>query len=149
MFYQIFLTPQVKRIAIISNKHGIYYFPHELPNDLRGNISRDSINELLNKIINSKKISMDHFKLCKAEISLDETINAINSQRKNKPPGSDGLTAEFHKHFSNDISPILLDLYNSWNELAIMGTTSTTGIISIIYKNGDKKILQSTDQSHS
>ena len=35
MFYQIFLSPQVKRSAIISNKQGIYELPHELPNDLR------------------------------------------------------------------------------------------------------------------
>ena len=35
MLYQIFFPPQVKRIAIISNKHGMYEFPHELPNDLR------------------------------------------------------------------------------------------------------------------
>ena len=31
MFYQIFLSPQVKQWAIITYKHGIY----ELPNDLR------------------------------------------------------------------------------------------------------------------
>ena len=31
MFYQIFLSPQVKQCAIITYKHGIY----ELPNDLR------------------------------------------------------------------------------------------------------------------
>ena len=31
MFYQIFLLPQVKRIVIISNKHGMY----ELSNELR------------------------------------------------------------------------------------------------------------------
>ena len=30
-----FLSPQVKRCAIISYEHGIYEFPHELPNDLR------------------------------------------------------------------------------------------------------------------
>ena len=35
MFYQIFLSPQVKRSAIVSNKHGIYDFPQEFPNDLR------------------------------------------------------------------------------------------------------------------
>ena len=34
MFYQIFLSPQVKRCAIISYKHGIYELPHEFPNDL-------------------------------------------------------------------------------------------------------------------
>ena len=35
MFYQIFLSPQVKRCAIITYKHGIYELPHYLPNDLK------------------------------------------------------------------------------------------------------------------
>ena len=35
MFYQIFFTPQVKRCAIITYKHGIYELSNELPNDLR------------------------------------------------------------------------------------------------------------------
>ena len=34
MFHQIFLSPQVKRIMIISNKHGIYELPHELLNKI-------------------------------------------------------------------------------------------------------------------
>ena len=35
MFYQIFLSPQVKRCAIITYKHARYKLPHELPNDLK------------------------------------------------------------------------------------------------------------------
>ena len=35
MFYQIFLSPEVKRWAIITYKHGIYELSHELPNNLR------------------------------------------------------------------------------------------------------------------
>ena len=35
MFYQIFLSLQVKRSAIISNEHGINELPNELPNNLR------------------------------------------------------------------------------------------------------------------
>ena len=35
MFYQTFLSPQVKRCATVTYKHGIYEFPDELPNDLR------------------------------------------------------------------------------------------------------------------
>ena len=35
MVKQIFLSPQVKRSVIISNKHGIYQLAHELLNDLR------------------------------------------------------------------------------------------------------------------
>ena len=34
LFYQIFLSPQLKRCAIIAYKHGIYELPHELTNDL-------------------------------------------------------------------------------------------------------------------
>ena len=34
MFDEIFLSPQIKWIVIISNKHGIYELPHELQNDL-------------------------------------------------------------------------------------------------------------------
>ena len=32
---QIFFSQQVKRSMIISNKHGVYELPHELPKDLR------------------------------------------------------------------------------------------------------------------
>ena len=35
MFDEVFLSPQVNRIVINSNKHGIYELCHELPNDLR------------------------------------------------------------------------------------------------------------------
>ena len=35
MFYQILLSPQVKRWAIITYKDGIYELPQDLPNDLR------------------------------------------------------------------------------------------------------------------
>ena len=41
MFYQITLSPQVKQSAIMSNKHDIYEFPHELPSNLRLGILGD------------------------------------------------------------------------------------------------------------
>ena len=49
MFYQIFFSPQVKRWVIITYKHGIYNFPHELSNDLR-----------LKKLGNIRKVSKTH-----------------------------------------------------------------------------------------
>ena len=43
MFYQIFLSPKVKRCTIITYKYGVYELPHELPNDLsEGNIRKVS-----------------------------------------------------------------------------------------------------------
>ena len=35
MFYQSFLSPQVKLCTIIAYKHGIYELPHELLNNFR------------------------------------------------------------------------------------------------------------------
>ena len=49
MFYQTFLSPQVKRSAIITYKHGIYELPQELPNYLR-----------LRKLGNIRKVSKPH-----------------------------------------------------------------------------------------
>ena len=90
--------------------------------------------EFVQKIPNRKKISNEHFNLCEAEISLDEIIKSINSETNNKPPGNDGLTAEFYRHFSNELAPVLLGVYDSWGKLDTMGVTYRTGIISAIYK---------------
>ena len=35
MFDEIFLSPQVKRIVINGNKHGVYELPRKLLDDLR------------------------------------------------------------------------------------------------------------------
>ena len=35
IFYQVFLSLQIKQFAIITYGHAIYELPHELPNDLR------------------------------------------------------------------------------------------------------------------
>ena len=88
--------------------------------------------EFVCKIPNRKKISNKHFNLCEAEISLDEIIKSINSETSNKPPGNDGLTAEFYRHFSNELAPILLGVYDSWGKLDTMGVTYGKGIISAI-----------------
>ena len=52
----------------------------------------------------------------------------------NKPPGNDGLTGEFCKHFPNELAPVPLDVYDFSGKLDTMGVTYITGIISAIYK---------------
>ena len=105
----------------------------------RKNVSKSAIDELLNKIPTNRKKSKEHFKLCEAEISLDEITKAINFQKNNKSPGNGELTAEFFKHFSSEVAPTPLEVYDSWKQLDIIGISSRTGIISVIYKKGDKK----------
>ena len=40
-------------------------------------------------------------------------MKSINSQTSNTPSGNDGLKAVFYKHFSNELAPALLDVYDS------------------------------------
>ena len=95
--------------------------------------------EFLSKIPNKKNIFNEHLNLCETEISWDEIVKSINSETNNRSPGNDSLTAEFYKDFSNELAPVLLDVYNSWGKLGTMDVTSRTGILSVKYKKGDKK----------
>ena len=95
--------------------------------------SRAATTEFVWKIPNRKKISNEQFNICEAEISLEE-IYKIYKFWNNKPPGNHGLTAGFCKHFSNELAPVLLDVYDSWGKLDTVGVTYRTGIISAIYK---------------
>ena len=79
------------------------------------------------------------------KISLDEIQKSINFQRNNKPRGNSGLPAKFYIHFSNELAPVLSDVYNSWGKLGTMRVTFRAGITSARYKKGDKKILQTAD----
>ena len=40
-------------------------------------------------------------------------MKSINPETNNKSPGNDDLTAAFYKHFSNELTPVLLDAYDS------------------------------------
>ena len=98
--------------------------------------------KFLSKIPNRKKKSNEHFNLCEAETSLHEIIKFINFERDNKSLGNDGLTAEFYKHISNELAPVLLEVYDSWEKNGTMVVTSRTGISMIFYvKKVIKKIL--------
>ena len=101
--------------------------------------------QLLNflaKVLTEKKISNEDFNLCEAETSLDEIIIFINSQTNNESPGNEALKEVFYKHFSNELAPVLLDVYDSWGKLGTIIVTSRTGIISSIYKKGDKRDIE-------
>ena len=72
---------------------------------------------------------------------------SINSQTNNKFPGNDDLTAEFYEHFSNQLPPDLLDIYDSCRKLGTMDVLEQESYLSYIKKE-IKKILQTTDPFH-
>ena len=104
--------------------------------------SKAGTTEFLSKIPNRKKISNKDFDLREAETCLDEIIKSINSQTNNKSPGNHGLKAVFYKHFSNELAPVLLDVYDSSGKLGNITVTSRTVIVSSIYKKSDKRDIE-------
>ena len=75
--------------------------------------------------------------------SLDDIIKSINSQTNNKYSMVTIAVQQnfinFTNNFSNELALVFVDVYDSWGKLGTMGVTSRTGIISVIYKKGDKK----------
>ena len=100
--------------------------------------SKASSTKLLVKFPNRKRISNEQLNLSEVKLFLDEIIKSVNSQTNNKSSGNDALTAKFYEHFSNELAPIFLNVCDSWGKLSTMGIISKTGIISVIFKKGDK-----------
>ena len=69
----------------------------------------------------------------KFHLNLQEVTKSINTQTNKKSSGNHGLTAELYKHCSNELSPMLLDVYDFWEKFDIIGVSSRTGVISVTY----------------
>lgn len=71
--------------------------------------------------------------LCDSPISIDEVKDSI-LQLKNKSPGSDGITAEFYKLYSELLSPFLLQVYTESLNCSELSVSMKQGVICLIPK---------------
>ena len=70
-------------------------------------------------------------------ITAEEVANAISKLKTSKAPGSDGITAEFYKAFSVELSPLLSRVFNAAKEKGQLSFSQTLAIIILLYKKGD------------
>ena len=78
---------------------------------------------------------------CEGSITENECLEALKSMKQNKSPGSDGLSVEFYKCFWEDIKHIVIDSLNEGYEKKQLSCTQSQGILTLLYKKGDKKLL--------
>ena len=83
MFYHIFLSPQVKRWAVITYKHGIYKLPHELPSDLR--VTSQEIRKYQESVLTSQNDSLAPSPPAKMKILLILAKNSGKTEMKLLP----------------------------------------------------------------
>ncbi len=65
----------------------------------------------------------------------------IKKLQTGKAPGSDGLTADFYKHFAKTIAPILVIIYNVAFETGSLTSSQKLAIITLIFKKGDIRMV--------
>ena len=79
---------------------------------------------------------------CDAKLTEQELHKALLTMENNKSPGIDGLTTNFYKHFWNLLGPELTNVYNYAFKQGILSTTQRRGIVTLIFKKGDRTRLK-------
>lgn len=99
----------------------------------KGTTDQECVDKVLGTV-GAKLPAVDR-QMCNGDIMIEEIHAAINQTRPNKSPGSDGLTHEFYKAFSDILAPILLRVYRCIEERREVPESMATGVITILFKS--------------
>ena len=71
---------------------------------------------------------------CEGLLTEAERLESLKSVESNKSPGSDGLPAEFHKVFWNDVHHYTLNALNCAYAKGLLAVTQRRGLITLLPK---------------
>ena len=66
----------------------------------------ERVNKYLNKFTKVNSLNEKYVKVCQSPLTNNELHQVVNSLKKYKSPGSEGLTPEFYQVFWNKIEPL-------------------------------------------
>ena len=93
-------------------------------------------NSLLSKV--SSTLPSTQADLCDGPLSFNECFAALNGMVRGKSPGSDGLPMEFYVKFWPILGTDLVNVLNSCYLSGVMSLTQRRGLISLIFKKGER-----------
>lgn len=99
------------------------------------------VTDFFESLQNIQQLNMVDKDFCDAPITTNEIVEAINSLKNGKSPGTDGLTSEFYKLFSKKITPFLLEVFRESIEKTFLPPTLCQGIITLIPKPNKDPLL--------
>jgi len=105
------------------------------------NPNRTAAQQQLLSMIDAR-VSQEGKDTLETSFTLEELSNALKHSANNKSPGPDGLPAEFYKTFWAKLSALLLDMLLATHSLSSLPLSMQTGIISLLFKKGDRKLLK-------
>lgn len=97
-------------------------------------------NDFLN--IETPTLTPDDRNLCEGHITENELLLALKTMENNKSPGLDGLSTNFYKCFWPILGTELTHVYNYAFDHGHLPLTQRRGVISLLFKKGDRTQLQ-------
>lgn len=92
--------------------------------------------------VDTPKLPDNARELCEGPITVEELKKALTSMENNKSPGIDGLSTNFYKHFWPLLCEKLALVYNYAFETGCLTVSQRRGVISLIFKKGDRTLLK-------
>lgn len=91
---------------------------------------------------NDPRLSEEEKLSCEGPITCDEGKLALDNMARNKAAGISGFTAEFFRHFWDDIGQIFTDYANEAKEQGELFISHRRGVLTLIPKKGNQLMLK-------
>lgn len=129
-------------VDTITETHDIITETHAFYKNLHSLQQTDSAkqNDFLN--IETPTLTPDDRNLCEGHITENELLLALKTMENNKSPGLDGLSTNFYKCFWPILGTELTHVYNYAFDHGHLPLTQRRGVISLLFKKGDRTQLQ-------
>ncbi len=76
------------------------------------------------------------------EFLINDLTRALKSMKNNKSPGVDGLPKKFYEKIWEELRETMLKMFKESFSLGVLPPTLREGIVSLLFKKGDKADLK-------
>ena len=97
----------------------------------------NAITQYIQNLQISDKLNDEDKTNCEGPLTEKECQTAILKMKKNKSPGSDGLSVEFYQAFWNDLKDLVLKSLNTAYETGKLSKSQRKSFLSLMFKKND------------
>lgn len=97
----------------------------------------------IRKVLNEMdiRISQADHRMMEAPFNLEEIRTTTFALAKGRAPGPDGIPIKFYQTFWENIGPTIITMINSVVEAGFLHEDITIGLLILLHKHGDPRLL--------